>query len=39
MTVAHTARKQSKSVLGFLTACCQARTDGSSPPSLFAVAA
>jgi len=39
MTVAHTARKQKKSVLGFLTACCQARANGSSPPSLFAVAA
>jgi transposase len=39
MTVAHTARKQNKSVFGFLIACCQARADGSSPPSLFAAAA
>lgn len=39
MTVAHTARKQQKNVLGFLTACCRARADGGSPPSLFAVAA
>jgi transposase len=39
MTVAHTARKQKKSVLAFLTACCQARADGTSTPSLFSVAA
>jgi transposase len=39
MTVAHTARKQNKNVLGFLTACCRARADGTLPPSLFAVAA
>jgi transposase len=38
MTVAHTARKQNKSVLGFLTACCKARADGCSTPSLFAAA-
>jgi transposase len=38
MTVAHTARKQNKSILGFLTACCKARADGSSTPSLFAAA-
>jgi transposase len=30
MTVAHTARKQNKNVLGFLTACCRGRR-----PSLF----
>lgn len=34
MTVAHTARKQNKNVLVFLTACCQARP-GIPPPSLF----
>lgn len=34
MTVAHTARKQCKNVLAFLTACCQARSDASAP-SLF----
>ena len=32
MTVAHTARKQKKNVLAFLTACCQA---SATPPSLF----
>jgi transposase len=36
MTVAHTARKQNKNVLAFLTACCLARAGGSPPPSLFA---
>ena len=35
MTVVHTARKQDKSVLAFLAACCQARTDGSTAPLLF----
>ena len=35
MTVAHTARKQDKSVLAFLSTCCQARTDGVPTPSLF----
>jgi transposase len=35
MTVAHTARKQSKSVLAFLTACCRARLGRSPRPSLF----
>jgi transposase len=35
MTVAHTARKQHKNVLAFLTACCTARLDGTEPPSLF----
>lgn len=34
MTVAHTARKQNKNVLAFLTACCTAARDGSMPPSL-----
>jgi transposase len=38
MTVAHTARKQNKNVLAFLTACCIAERDGSTPPSLFAAA-
>jgi transposase len=36
MTVAHTARKQNKNVLAFLTDCCTAARDGSTPPSLFA---
>jgi transposase len=36
MTVAHTARKQRKDVLSFLTACCQAQLDGTRAPSLFA---
>lgn len=35
MTVAHTARKQSKNTLAFLVGCCEARRDGSAPPSLF----
>jgi len=36
MSVAHTARKQNKNVLAFLTACCQARTEqGRVAPSLF----
>jgi transposase len=35
MTIAHTARKQSKNVLEFLTACCVARGDGGEVPSLF----
>jgi transposase len=35
MTIAHTARKQTKNVLEFLTACCVARTDGGVTPSLF----
>ena len=38
MTVAHTARKQRKDVLSFLTACCQAQLDGTCAPSLFAAA-
>lgn len=36
MTVAHTARKQQKNVLAFLTECCRAHAEGSSAPSLFA---
>lgn len=36
MTVVHTARKQNKNVLAFLTACCVARRDGGPAPSLFA---
>jgi len=39
MTVAHTARKQNKNVLEFLTACCVAYVDGGQAPSLFAHAA
>jgi len=38
MTVAHTARKQNKNVLEFLTACCVAARTGATPPSLFAAA-
>lgn len=38
MTVAHTARKQKKNVLEFLTACCAASRTGATPPSLFAAA-
>ena len=38
MTVAHTARKQNKNVLEFLTACCTAARNGTPPPSLFAEA-
>jgi len=34
MTVAHTARKQCKDILAFLTACCQASASGPAP-SLF----
>jgi len=34
MTIAHTARKQNKNVLAFLTACCQAQSD-TPAPSLF----
>ena len=36
MTVTHTARKQNKNVLAFLTACCEAARDGKRAPSLFA---
>jgi len=36
MTVAHTARKQRKNVLAFLTACCTAARSGErAPPLLF----
>jgi len=35
MTVAHTARKQNKNVLVFLTACCRARLARRPMPSLF----
>jgi transposase len=38
MTVAHTARKQRKNVLEFLTACCTAARSGNTPPSLFVAA-
>ncbi len=36
MTVAHTARKQGRDVLPFLTACCEAHLAGTRAPSLFA---
>ncbi len=36
MSVAHTARKQNKNVLAFLTACCTAKLAGIAAPSLFA---
>jgi transposase len=39
MTVAHTARKQNKNVLAFLTACCTAARAGGTAPSLFQPAA
>jgi len=39
MTVAHTARKQKKNVLVFLTRCCEAHRDGASAPSLFDIEA
>jgi transposase len=35
MTVGHTARKQKRNVLAFLTACCQAQLNGAPAPSLF----
>ena len=38
MTVAHTARKQKKNVLAFLTTCCTAARHGTAAPSLFAPA-
>src|SRR5207245_7914167 len=37
MTVAHTARKQNKSVLAFLTDCCRAGRDNTAAPLLFPV--
>ncbi|MEN8377090.1 MAG: IS66 family transposase, partial [Gemmatimonadota bacterium] len=36
MSVAHTARKQHRDVLAFLTDCCEAYQSGTQPPSLFA---
>lgn len=39
MTVAHTARKQSKNVLELLTECCVAQRDGGAYPTLFAASA
>ena len=39
MTIAHTARKQKRNVLAFLTQCCQAARDKSRLPSLFDAAA
>ncbi|MCG8423157.1 MAG: IS66 family transposase [Proteobacteria bacterium] len=35
MTIGHTARKQGKDVLAFLTACCQAYQSYTAAPSLF----
>ena len=35
MTIAHTAQKQRKNVLAFLTACCTAERDNRPAPSLF----
>jgi len=35
MTVAHTARKQNKNVLAFLTECCVAQRDKTPTTSLF----
>lgn len=39
MTVAHTARKRKRSVLAFLTRCCEAQLAGVPAPSLFDVEA
>lgn len=36
MTAAHTARKQGKDILTFLTACAEAQQAHAAPPSLFA---
>ena len=38
MTVVHTARKQDRNVLGFLTECCVAALEHAQAPSLFALA-
>lgn len=38
MTVAHTARKQDRNVLAFLTQSCEAHRHGAAAPSLFEVA-
>jgi len=35
MTIVHTARKQNKNVLAFLTACCEAHRDQRDAPSIF----
>jgi transposase len=37
MTVAHTARKQQRNVLAFLTECCRAQAEQTSAPSLFQI--
>jgi len=39
MTVAHTARKQGRDVLAFLTGCCEAHAASTRPPSLFTATA
>jgi transposase len=39
MTVVHTARKQGRDVLAFLTSCCEAHAAGTRAPSLFVAAA
>ena len=36
MTICHTARKQGRDVLSFLTACCEASAEGMATPSMFA---
>ena len=36
MTIAHTARKQGRDILAFLTACCTPRPRGAATPSLLA---
>ena len=36
MTIAHTARKQGRDILAFLTACCTPRPRGATAPSLLA---
>ncbi len=38
MTVVHTARKQSKAVLDFIVACCDASLRGTTPPMLLGCA-
>ena len=38
MTIAHTARKQGRDVLAFLTTCCASRSAGTPAPSLLAAA-
>lgn len=37
MTIAHTARKQSKNALAFITACCEAQRAGRTCPTLVVV--